>query len=94
MISLLDIGDGNYLGIAGVTWQALGGCPHSVPLEAFPLGTPDERRCFELLRKAYVDARYKPSYRITREELEWLAARVQYLRELADRLCRERIESF
>jgi predicted nucleotidyltransferase len=63
-------------------------------LEAFPLGTPEERRRFELLRKAYVDARYKPSYRITREELDWLAARVQHLRELADRLCRERIDSF
>ncbi len=63
-------------------------------LEAFPLGTPDERRRFELLRKAYVDARYKPSYQITREELDWLAARVQHLRQLADQLCRERIASF
>lgn len=63
-------------------------------LEVFPLGTTEERQRFELLRKAYVDARYKPSYQISREELEWLAARVQHLRSLAEQLCRERIDSF
>jgi predicted nucleotidyltransferase/HEPN domain-containing protein len=63
-------------------------------LEAFPLGTTDERHRFDLLRKAYVDARYKPSYQITHEDLDWLASRVQYLRQLAERLCRERIEAF
>jgi predicted nucleotidyltransferase/HEPN domain-containing protein len=63
-------------------------------LEVFPLGTTEERQRFELLRKAYVDARYKPSYQISREELEWLAARVQHLRALAGQLCRERIDSF
>lgn len=63
-------------------------------LDAFPKGTEEERRRFELLRKAYVDARYKPSYQITRDELEWLAARVEHLRQRAETLCRERIDAF
>jgi hypothetical protein len=36
----------------------------------FPLDTDEHKRLFELLRKAYVDARYKLHYKITKEELE------------------------
>jgi HEPN domain-containing protein/predicted nucleotidyltransferase len=63
-------------------------------LEVFPKGTEDERRRFELLRKAYVDARYDENYSITREDLEWLAERVSILQELTEKICKERIESF
>ena len=34
-------------------------------LTIFPRATEEERGGFKLLRKAYVDARYKPSYIIT-----------------------------
>ena len=63
-------------------------------LSVFPQGTEEEKKRFRLLCKAYVDARYKPSYSITQEELEWLAERVQYLRSLTEKLCKEKIESF
>lgn len=63
-------------------------------LSAFPKATEEERERFKLLRKAYVDARYKPSYMITKEQLEWLAERVILLKELTKKLCREKIESF
>ncbi|MFT4929118.1 MAG: HEPN domain-containing protein/predicted nucleotidyltransferase [Phenylobacterium sp.] len=63
-------------------------------LTAFPQGTEQEQARFELLRKAYVDARYKPSYSITPVELEWLAERVLCLQELTERLCKEKIGSF
>ncbi len=63
-------------------------------LSVFPQGTEEEKNHFELLRKAYVDARYKPSYKITRQELEWLAGRVQQLKSLTEMLCKEKIESF
>ncbi|WP_185976947.1 hypothetical protein [Shewanella psychropiezotolerans] len=43
-----------------------------------------------MLRKGYVDARYKPSYVITLEELEWLGERVEYLQALTERLCKAR----
>jgi uncharacterized protein len=63
-------------------------------LSVFPKATEEERECFKLLRKAYVDARYKPSYTITKEQLDWLAARVTLLRDLTESLCSEKIESF
>jgi len=63
-------------------------------LSVFPKATEEEKECFKLLRKAYVDARYKPSYTITKEQLEWLAERVNCLKELTEKLCREKIESF
>jgi len=63
-------------------------------LTIFPRGAERERNRFELLRKAYVDARYKPSFTITAEELEWLAERVQHLQQLTEKLCQEKIASF
>ena len=63
-------------------------------LSVFPQGTEQEKNRFELLRKAYVDARYKPSYKITKQELQWLAERVQHLQELTEKLCKEKIDSF
>ncbi|MEE8058056.1 MAG: HEPN domain-containing protein [Pseudomonadales bacterium] len=63
-------------------------------LSVFPQGTEEEKNRFKLLRKAYVDARYKPSYIITPQELEWLAERVQQLQALTEKHCKEKIESF
>ena len=63
-------------------------------LDVFPRGTESERQRFELLRRAYVDARYDATYSISRADLEWLAGRVRLLQELTERICREKIESF
>ncbi|OYW46425.1 MAG: nucleotidyltransferase [Sphingomonadales bacterium 32-68-7] len=52
-----------------------------------------ERRCYELLREAYVKARYSHHYRISAEQLEWLSARVAVLQDLVRALCEERIAS-
>jgi uncharacterized protein (UPF0216 family) len=60
----------------------------------FPRKEGKEKRLFELLKKAYVDARYKKSYKITKPELEYLADRVKKLRRLALKKCREKIEQF
>lgn len=59
----------------------------------WPRDTKFERRCFELLREAYVKARYSRHYRISAEELAWLGKRVALLRGLVEQLCRERIET-
>lgn len=59
--------------------------------EAWPRETKFERRCFELLREAYVKARYSEHYKITAEELAWLSQRVEVLRGLADQLCKARL---
>jgi predicted nucleotidyltransferase/HEPN domain-containing protein len=60
----------------------------------FPLDTPENKHLFKLLRKAYVDARYKRSYVITEEELSYLAKQVDALQVLGKKLCLEKIVSF
>ncbi len=63
-------------------------------LHVFPKGTKDERNRFELLRKAYIEARYDEDFAITREELEWLAERVNILQKLTEKICKTKIASF
>ena len=60
--------------------------------EAWPRATKFEQRCFELLRRAYVDARYSPHYKISAEELAWLGERVTVLQELVKTVCEERLD--
>lgn len=59
--------------------------------EVWPRASKFERRCYELLREAYVKARYSRSYRISKEELAWLADRVTTLQQLVRELCEVRI---
>ncbi|WP_428634611.1 HEPN domain-containing protein [Sedimenticola sp.] len=58
----------------------------------FPRHNKAERHLFDLLRRAYVDARYNKTYRITEQELNTLSKRVQELKAISDRVCRARIE--
>ncbi|MBB4837003.1 putative nucleotidyltransferase/HEPN domain-containing protein [Sphingomonas kyeonggiensis] len=60
-------------------------------IEAWPRDDKDSRRRFELLRQAYVNARYSPHYKITAEELTWLGERVAMLRDLVRAVCEERL---
>ena len=62
--------------------------------KVFPQASPLERQRFELLKKAYVDARYNMDYKITKEDLEYLSERVQVLRRMTEEICRGRIKSF
>ena len=57
----------------------------------WPRDTKFERRCYELLREAYVKARYSRHYRITGDQLEWLSGRVELLQRMVRELCEERI---
>ena len=59
--------------------------------KVFPARNRNEKELFQLLKKAYIDARYKKEYTITAEELKYLAERVQLLRALTDKLCQEEI---
>lgn len=60
-------------------------------IAAWPRNTRFEQRSFELLRRAYVEARYSPHYRITEDELGWLSTRVSVLRDLVEAVCRARL---
>jgi predicted nucleotidyltransferase/HEPN domain-containing protein len=67
---------------------------HEPPLiQAWPRESKFERRCFELLRRAYVDARYSPHYKITDTELAWLIERVELLNGLVRAACEQRLSA-
>lgn len=59
--------------------------------DVWPRTTKFERRCYELLREAYVKARYSRHYRISDEQLAWLSARVSHLQGVVRALCERRI---
>jgi uncharacterized protein len=61
--------------------------------EIFPRNNNEENRLFNLLQKAYSDARYKIDYRISPEDLVKLAARVEQLRDLTEFYCKKKIET-
>jgi predicted nucleotidyltransferase len=60
-------------------------------IQAWPREARIDRRRFELLKRAYVEARYSASYEISPEDLEALAASVRRLRDLVEEICRERL---
>lgn len=60
-------------------------------IAAWPRDDKFSRRCFELLRLAYVNARYSPHYKITNEELDWLGDRVATLQALVKTVCEKRL---
>jgi uncharacterized protein len=62
-------------------------------LKIFPKKTDEEKRLFKQLKKAYIDARYKKGYSITKEELTYLAKRVEKLRDLVENTCKAKIKT-
>lgn len=60
-------------------------------IAAWPRADKFSRRCFELLRQAYVNARYSPHFEINDEELRWLAERITELQALVREICERRL---
>jgi len=63
-------------------------------LRVFPRATKEQDERFKLLKKAYIDARYKKDYKITKKQLEYLAKRVKLLQRLTKKICVAKIKSF
>jgi predicted nucleotidyltransferase len=61
-------------------------------IEAWPRATKLDRRRFELLKRAYVEARYSASYAIEATDLEALMYSVRRLRDIVERVSRERLD--
>jgi predicted nucleotidyltransferase/HEPN domain-containing protein len=61
-------------------------------IEAWPRAIKADRRRFELLKRAYVEARYSSNFEISREDLDSLTHSVQRLRRLVEVVSRERLE--
>ena len=62
--------------------------------QIFPRETEEDNRLFELLKASYVDARYSPHFKITKEELKTIAKSVKSLVSLMEEICKKRIESY
>jgi uncharacterized protein len=60
-------------------------------LSVFPMDSKEQIERYHLLKKAYIDARYKKSYSIAKEDLDYLSERVEVLRGLVERVCGERL---
>ncbi|OWV96905.1 HEPN domain-containing protein [Rhizobium sp. R693] len=60
-------------------------------IAAWPRDSRFSRRCFELLSRAYVEARYSSKYTISNEELGWLVERVKVLQTLVETVCKDRL---
>ncbi|MCU7905569.1 MAG: HEPN domain-containing protein [Candidatus Thiodiazotropha sp. (ex Epidulcina cf. delphinae)] len=61
--------------------------------ETFLLHIDEEKHLFDLLRRAYVDARYSKSYRITEGELNAIAERIEGMKKTTKEVCEEKIET-
>ncbi|MNH67967.1 HEPN domain protein [compost metagenome] len=59
--------------------------------EVWPTETKFQKRCFELLRAAYVKARYSEHYRVTAEELAWMLEHLKVLQNVVETICRDRL---
>lgn len=69
--------------------------PYTMELvKVFPRDTPEEKRLFELLRSAYVEARYNDDFIVTKEDIDALIPKVELLREIVEKVCRERFDYY
>lgn len=62
-------------------------------ISAWPRGSRFEKRCWELLKRAYVEARFSKHYAITTEELAWLSERIADLQARVERSCSDYLAS-
>lgn len=72
----------------------LAGVQHPLLLDALPKTEPADADLFDLLKRAYIEARYSMSYRIKAEELRTLQERVLVLGERVRAACLEKLATF
>lgn len=60
----------------------------------FPQNTDFEKRCYDLLCRAYIEARYNKEFVVTKEELEYMIERIEVLKETTRQICTEKIASY
>lgn len=60
----------------------------------FPQNTDFERSCYDLLGRAYIEARYNREFAVTEQELNYMLERTAILRDITERLCAEMINSY
>ncbi|MBG6119359.1 MULTISPECIES: HEPN domain-containing protein [unclassified Sphingobium] len=59
--------------------------PALIPV--WPRDSKFARKCFELLKQAYVNARYSPEYEIRPDELTWIGERIELMESVVREAC-------
>jgi predicted nucleotidyltransferase/HEPN domain-containing protein len=62
-------------------------------VQAWPRESRVDRRRFELLKRAYVEARYSDAYDVSSEDLQALSKAAVHLRDLVDAVCQEQLQT-
>ena len=62
--------------------------------QLFPQNTEEEKRLFNLLKDAYISARYNPDFKVTKEDIDALLPKVEKLKSITERICLGRIEEY
>lgn len=60
----------------------------------FPNDNPEEKRLFELLKSAYIEARYNPKFIVTKEDIDALLPKVKRLLEITKQICEAKIAEY
>lgn len=60
----------------------------------FPLHPAEEKRLFDLIKAAYVEARYNPKFVVTKEDIDALIPKVELLRDITKRICEGKIGEY
>ena len=70
--------------------------PYTLDLaKVFPRDTDEEERLFKLLQRAYIEARYnKKNFTVTKADIDALIPRIELLRDIVEKVCRERIDEY
>ena len=70
--------------------------PYTLELaKVFPCDTDEEKRLFDLLRRAYLEARYnKKNFIVTKADIDTLVPKIELLRNIVEKVCRERLNHY
>lgn len=75
----------------------IGKCkPYTLELaKVFPCDTDEEKHLFDLLRRAYLEARYnKKNFIVTKADIDALVPKIELLRDIVEKVCEERIAEY
>ncbi|OKZ19474.1 MAG: hypothetical protein BHV81_04915 [Butyricimonas synergistica] len=63
-------------------------------IRVFPVGNEEEERLFKILVYSYIEARYNPEFKVSREDVEDLMVKVEKFEEVTKQVCERRIKEY
>lgn len=70
--------------------------PYTLELaKVFPCDSDEEKRLFDLLRRAYLEARYnKKNFIVTKADIDALVPKIELLRDIVEKVCGKQIDYY